>query len=221
MSYSEMAIRMFLSTVLGGIIGIEREGANKAAGFRTHTLISAGSALIMLVSISMFEIFKTQTDSMDPARIAAQVVSGVGILCAGTIMTSGASVKGLTTAASMWMTAAIGLATGAGLYFLAVSSTLITLIVLVFFARVEKLIGIGGHIYELKLILKDEPGEIGMVTTALGKKNISIRNIEFEKEEDEQLTLSLFVKIPPSVTVDDMISALKEISGVYEVKLRK
>lgn len=221
MDYSEMALRMLLSTALGGVIGIERERANKAAGFRTHTLIAAGSTLIMLVSISVFEIYKTHVSSMDPARIAAQVVSGVGILCAGTIITSGASVRGLTTAATMWITAAIGLAAGAGLYFLAVTSTIITLAVLVLFAKLEKIMGLSGHVYELSIVLKDEPGEIGLVTTALGKKNISIRNIEFEKEGDQQITLSLFVKIPPVVTTDEMISVLKDINGVYEVKLKK
>ena len=97
---AEMVLRLLLAAFLGGIIGLERENLNKAAGLRTHTLVSVGSCLIMLVSISMYKQFNSEVNA-DPARLAAQVVSGIGFLGAGTIMRSGVNVKGLTTAATL------------------------------------------------------------------------------------------------------------------------
>jgi putative Mg2+ transporter-C (MgtC) family protein len=102
--------------ILGGVIGFERERHNKRiAGFRTHILVSVGSALIMLTSIYIFEAYGKITPA-DPARIAAGVITGIGFLGAGTIIRSGESVKGLTTAASLWTVSGIGLAVGCGFY---------------------------------------------------------------------------------------------------------
>ena len=108
--------RLLLAAALGGIIGFEREKHNKGmAGFRTHILVSIGSSLIMLVSIYIYEIYIGKAP-VDPARIAAGVVTGIGFLGAGTIIRSGESVKGLTTAASLWTVSGIGLAVGCGFY---------------------------------------------------------------------------------------------------------
>lgn len=113
---TQIVLRLFLATALGGIIGFEREKHNKRmAGFRTHILVSIGSALIMLISIYIFEIYAGKAP-VDPARIAAGVVTGIGFLGAGTIIRSGESVRGLTTAASLWTVSGIGLAVGCGFY---------------------------------------------------------------------------------------------------------
>ncbi|MBC2723630.1 MAG: MgtC/SapB family protein, partial [Desulfosporosinus sp.] len=120
----EIALRLFLACVFGGIVGFERERNDSPAGFRTHILVSLGSALIMILSMYGFNDFTTLTK--DPARLAAQVVSGIGFLGAGTILRDKTSIKGLTTAASLWVVAAIGLAAGAGFYF---ASTFVTLLV--------------------------------------------------------------------------------------------
>lgn len=118
-----MALRILLALALGSIIGFQREREGKEAGLRTHILISVGSALFTVVSIYGF--------GGDPARIAAGVVAGIGFLGAGTILkTGGGVVRGLTTAASIWITAAIGLAAGAGLYIIASITTAIALMVL-------------------------------------------------------------------------------------------
>lgn len=110
-------IRMALAVILGGCIGLEREKRSQAAGLRTHMLVSLGSALVMLISVYGFPVLKPDGQAnVDVARIAAQVVSGVGFLGAGTIIRNGMSVKGLTTAASLWVSAAIGLACGSGFY---------------------------------------------------------------------------------------------------------
>jgi len=113
---TQVVLRLLLAAALGGIIGFEREKHNRRmAGFRTHILVSIGSALIMLVSIYIFEIYAGKA-VVDPSRIAAGVVTGIGFLGAGTIIRSGESVRGLTTAASLWTVSGIGLAVGCGFY---------------------------------------------------------------------------------------------------------
>jgi putative Mg2+ transporter-C (MgtC) family protein len=111
----QMIIRLLYAAFLGSVIGMERQAHEKAAGFRTHILVCVGSCVIMLTSMHMADIYQGIANA-DPGRIAAQVVSGVGFLGAGTIISSNVSVSGLTTAASLWAVAGIGLAVGSGLF---------------------------------------------------------------------------------------------------------
>ena len=124
----EIIIKIVMILLLAGIIGWNREKQGRPAGFRTHILVGIGSTIVMIVSILLHEIYP----EADPARIAAQVISGIGFLGAGTILVQGSTVKGLTTAASLWTTAAIGLAVGAGFYFTAIIGTLIVFFSLFF-----------------------------------------------------------------------------------------
>lgn len=140
LTHNEILIRLLLSVVLGGLIGLERELRHRGAGFRTHTLVSIGSALIMLTSLYVFDIYK-DIANVDPSRIASGVITGIGFLCAGTIMRYGGSVRGLTTAACLWVTAAVGLACGCGFYYAAVVSTIAILIVLLVFRKFETHLG--------------------------------------------------------------------------------
>ncbi|MDP2911916.1 MAG: MgtC/SapB family protein [Candidatus Omnitrophota bacterium] len=124
---TQVVLRLFLASALGGIIGFERQKHNRRiAGLRTHILVSVGSALIMLVSIYIFEAYAGRV-SVDPGRIAAGVVTGIGFLGAGTIIRSGESVKGLTTAASLWTVSGIGLACGCGFYIAGIATSIIAL----------------------------------------------------------------------------------------------
>jgi len=133
--------RIGLAFVLGSVIGPERERQPRPAGLRTHTLVCVGSALIIIVSTYGFDgVIGTQGVVLDPSRIAAQVVSGIGFIGAGTIIAQTDRVRGLTTAASLWAVAAIGLACGGGLYLPAVVTTLLVLIVLVPFKYLETLV---------------------------------------------------------------------------------
>ena len=121
-------LRIFVAAILGGFIGLEREYREKAAGFRTHFLVALGSALFMIVSAYGFEgALVTPEHRLDVSRIAAQVVSGIGFIGAGTIIFQKNAVRGLTTAAGVWVTAAIGLACGAGMYELATAATVLVL----------------------------------------------------------------------------------------------
>ena len=125
--------RLLLAAGLGALIGAERELRQRAAGFRTNTLIAVGSAAFTLVSIHM-----AQVDGGDPTRIPSQIVTGIGFLGGGAILRGGTGdIRGLTTAATVWVNAAIGMACGAGFYALAITATLVTLFVLTVFLRVE------------------------------------------------------------------------------------
>lgn len=128
---TEILIRLIAAAALGSLIGFERERLLWAAGIRTHMLVCVGSCLIMIVSAYGFaQVLDQQHTVLDPSRIAAQVVSGIGFLGAGSILARGEIVKGLTTAASIWTVAAIGLAIGGGLYFAGIASTIVILIIL-------------------------------------------------------------------------------------------
>jgi putative Mg2+ transporter-C (MgtC) family protein len=129
--------RLLLSFVLGGIIGLEREKKGSSAGLRTHILVCMGSSLIMLTSLYIFEVYKGIA-TVDPSRIAAGVVTGIGFIGAGTIITSRAKAKGLTTAASIWVSSAIGLAAGCGFWLAAIITTVMTFIALAFLKHLEK-----------------------------------------------------------------------------------
>lgn len=126
-------VKLIVSAIIGALIGIEREFRNRSAGFRTHILVAMGACLIMIISSEAFSDQNT-----DPTRIAAQVVSGIGFLGAGSIMQNKGSVKGLTTAANIWVCGAIGLAIGAGMYLEAISATIIALLALTILNSVAK-----------------------------------------------------------------------------------
>jgi putative Mg2+ transporter-C (MgtC) family protein len=129
-------LNLSLSFVLGGFIGWSREKGGKTAGMRTHILVCLGSALFMITSINMMQL----NGSADPARLAAGVVTGIGFIGAGCIVQIGSGVRGITTAASIWITAAIGIAAGAGYYLLAIFSTVLTVAALSLLREVEKYI---------------------------------------------------------------------------------
>jgi putative Mg2+ transporter-C (MgtC) family protein len=129
--------RLLLAVVLSGAVGLEREVHGRAAGFRTHILVCVGSTLIMLTAIHLMESYGGVAP-IDPGRVAAQVVSGIGFLGAGTIIQIRDSVRGLTTAASLWVAAGIGLAVGSGFYIGATATTLIVLIALYILSTIER-----------------------------------------------------------------------------------
>ena len=135
---AELAIRLLVATVLGALVGLERGVHGKDAGFKTYTLVCLGSALMMVLSTEIFLIYKGVA-SVDPSRIAAQVVTGIGFLGAGAIIRSQqGSVRGLTTAAGIWTICGIGMACGVGLYKIAIITTLLVLVVLILFLQVER-----------------------------------------------------------------------------------
>lgn len=139
LSQWEMILRLFIAAGLGSIIGAERERLVWAAGLRTHMLVCVGACLFMIVSAFGFsDILGTPHVELDPSRVAAQVVSGIGFLGAGSIMLRGEIIRGLTTAASLWVVAAVGLAVGGGMYVAAIAATAIVLAILAGLKPIEK-----------------------------------------------------------------------------------
>lgn len=136
---TQIFLRLILSVTLSGLIGLERQLHRRTAGWRTHILVCLGSCLIMLTSLYVFDIYKNQVP-LDPSRIAAGVITGIGFLGAGTIIRAREGVKGLTTAASLWVVAGIGLAVGCGFHSAAILTTVLALIVLFFLRYLERIL---------------------------------------------------------------------------------
>ncbi len=135
-SVFSITLRMGVATILSGLIGLERQWRGRNAGLRTHILVSVGSCLIMLTSLYVFDIYKDKV-ALDPTRIAAGVITGIGFLGAGAIMRNNAGVQGLTTAASLWVVSGIGLAVGCGFYSGGIIATIFTLMALFFLRYLE------------------------------------------------------------------------------------
>lgn len=177
-SHLDLTLRMALAVVLGGLIGLEREWSNHAAGFRTHILVCIGSASIMLLSIYGFTQFVAEPNvRTDPARLAAQVISGIGFLGAGAIIRNGSSISGLTTAASVWVVAAIGLSAGAGFYYPAMLATFLVLVSLFLLNKWEKYLLRNRRNQDVVMKIYDRPGTLGCIATKFGEQGIQIKNL--------------------------------------------
>jgi putative Mg2+ transporter-C (MgtC) family protein len=169
---------LLIAVICGGVVGLEREQANRPAGLRTHVLVCVGSALIMQVSLAMYELSRNAYfGNGDPGRIAAQVVSGIGFLGAGTIMREGANIRGLTTAASLWVVAGVGLAIGSGMYVESIVATVLVVLTLKTLSEVERrFIAKGGH-HTLILHVADTPGRLGSLATVAGRRGANIKSV--------------------------------------------
>ena len=176
---TEFILRLFIAGILGSIIGLDREYRAKEAGYRTHFLVSLGSALIMIVSQHGFsEILDTPNVNLDPSRIASQVVTGIGFIGAGTIILHKQIVRGLTTAAGIWATSGIGLAIGAGMYELGISATILTLIGLEVLSFLFKSIGMKSSIVEFST---DNKETLNRITKLFHSKNFLIVSLQMKE----------------------------------------
>lgn len=210
--------RLVMAAVLSGIVGYEREFHGRAAGFRTHILLCIGSTLVMLTSIHIFEIYNARVPC-DPGRIAAGVVTGIGFLGAGTIMHSKSSVRGLTTATSLWVVAGIGLAVGSGMYFASVATTVITMITLLFFSRMEHAM-IRKDWYKTLIIEAHEGvNQIKGAREVLAEYGVRVTDFEVERSEDgTSMKLEIGVKLSTSRNDDHIVQEISKLEGVKSVK---
>lgn len=225
-----MVVRLVVAAILGGIVGIERGSGDKPAGFRTHILVCVGSALFMLVSIFGFGDVEGVASPMegdygqrrDSARIAAQVVSGIGFLGAGTILHEGLTIRGLTTAASLWIVSAIGLAVGSGMYFISAAATVITMITLVTFHTWEKRFAVTNRSDRsfIRVIGKNRAGFITDITGQLSLSSVQVKSLNVKTDKvKSNLCLELYLKIGKSNTdVLDIVRQLEQIDGVISVQ---
>lgn len=211
----EILARLLLAVLLGGFIGYEREHTNRPAGFRTHILVCAGAALVMVTSEYM--VRKYSIAEVDPARLGAQVISGIGFLGAGTIIRDGVNVRGLTTAASLWAVSCVGLAVGSGFYLGAVVATILVFITLISLKKAERRFSRRNRYRTIIIESVDASGQVGMVTGLLEKSNIEIRNIQLYKGKDNTRRIKLLVKLPGGSLDPQTLNDLQSIDGVSEV----
>ncbi|HLS08862.1 MgtC/SapB family protein [Lentibacillus sp.] len=213
--FNIMMIRILTALVLSGLIGFERELKNHSAGFRTHILVGVGACLMMLLSLYGFEAFIELYDNIrfDPARIPSYVISGIGFLGAGTIIVNGMTIRGLTTAASIWTVAGLGLVVGAGMYAAAVFTTFIILLSLIFLNNFEKLFRKEkSHRIEITAL----PGlKLDHIVSAIESYSLAIKQVEIERIDDEMR--HIVVKIEPNKNLD-WIALFEDISKIEFVK---
>jgi putative Mg2+ transporter-C (MgtC) family protein len=220
-----IAVRLLLALLLGGLIGLERERSNHAAGFRTHILVCIGSTLVMLLSMYGFSEFVGENNvNMDPARLAAQVISGIGFLGAGVILRNGLSITGLTTAASLWVVAAIGLAIGAGFYLAAVICTVLVIFSLLILNIVEQKWLYVKRIHLIRIRAEDRAASLGPISSVLESKKIEIRKIAVEQNrgtdpngENPSIYITMTVNIRKRITLLSVIQEISALQGVIEV----
>ena len=214
-SYGEVVLRLLIAAGLCGLIGLEREARDQAAGLRTHMILGVGAALFTLVSAYGFGEFRSAS-GFDPTRIAAQIVSGVGFLGAGAILRYGNDVRGVTTAATLWTAAAIGTAVGAGYLFGALSATVIVLLTLLVLRALRRTIipRLRTGFAVMEISFKDGGDDAPRALETLDRHGIRVRNVDVEME-DQLARYSISVRIPPRRSVQ---SALGEISGLPGVQ---
>jgi len=215
--------RLAVAFVLGGLVGVEREIRNQPAGFRTHAILSIGSALIMLISIHGSLLYGPKTS--DPMRVAAQVVSGIGFLGAGAILRIGVSIKGLTTAASLWTTAAIGLACGAGFYWAALLTTLLVLFSLFLLGKMEKMYLFTKPRRSLFIEAEDVPTLLGDLEEVLGEYGYSMDFVNVDRDtEKDKVEIQMVIRPKPGCSLETdtarLTSALLKLREVQNVELR-
>lgn len=171
----------------------------------------------MLTGIYLVDIYKSTT-TLDPARLGAQVVSGIGFLGAGTIIKEGVTVKGLTTAASLWAVAGIGLACGAGFYFGAAIATIIILISLIVFNNIDKIHIKSKYEFWIELLCDNKPGLIGKIGTYLGSVDVEIRQISLAEKGNEEVIIRLLIKMPRRLEKIEVYENVKKITGIKSIK---
>jgi putative Mg2+ transporter-C (MgtC) family protein len=219
--WAELLLRIAVAAGLSGLIGAERELRERAAGLRTHMLVGVGSALFTIISAYAWGdfVFNRQLGTvLDPTRIAAQIVTGIGFLGAGAIIRQGLSVRGLTTAAGLWVVAAIGMAAGAGYYSAALITTGVVLVGLGPFRWVEgRLLGRlrrGGRILEVDLP-RERP--ISTVLSVIENRRARVNRVEFEDEESRR-QVRIELDVPLGAAEGRLVDDLGSLEGVTAVR---
>ena len=213
---AELGIALLLATA----IGMEREVRQKSAGLRTHTLVGFASALIMLVSKYGFGDVLAGHVTLDPSRIAAQVVSGIGFIGGGLIFVRRDAVRGLTTAATIWLTAAIGMAAGSGLWLLALLATAGHFLVIFAFTPLAARLPRSRYApSRLRLSYLDGRGVLRLVLAECSRRNFTVGDLSIEQggEDEQPRTVSVWLSARGAGSISDLTAALAEIEGVISI----
>lgn len=223
-----MLMRLLFAALLGGLIGWERERRNKQAGLKTHLLVAVGSTLIMLTSIYGFDsaLINHPNARFDPARLAAQVVSGIGFLGAGAILRrSNHIISGLTTAATLWVAAAIGLSVGSGFYWPAIITTAIVLVSTLVLNKLESKFLFIKKSGSLKIIIEagDRPVHVSTITELLQKANMTVEgmivNNDTMEDDSTKVTMEFRVYSFNSKGINGLFEQLWQVEGIKQVRM--
>lgn len=208
----EYLVRIFVAACLGLLIGSERKNRNKSAGIRTHVIVALGAALIMVVSKYGF----MDVEKADAARVAAQVVSGIGFLGAGVIFVRNNLVNGLTTAAGIWATAGVGLALGAGMYVVGISSALLILLIQFVMHRVAYFADVAsGGLIRMTLVKRE--GIVQSMEDYLQREKLSVISVKINKTKKDEVKLEFDVVFPPGYKKTKLLARLVEMDDVLAV----
>ena len=211
-------LTIFVAAMLGGAIGLEREYRSKEAGFRTHFLVGLGSALFMVLSMHGFDSFQGQPGVIiqrDPARMAAQVVSGISFLGAGMIFKNGGSVTGLTTAAGIWATAGIGLALGSGMYFLGILGTVVIAVI----QKLMHIVTVGADSYKscnIDILAENTEGFQNTFNDLMKQYDAVVLECRITRE-DGLVRYNATLKSKAQISADDINKRLSENATIREV----
>jgi putative Mg2+ transporter-C (MgtC) family protein len=220
LTYLEIALRLLAAAALCGAIGLEREMRERAAGLRTHMLVGVGSALFTLVSAYAWADFTFEGSvTFDPTRIAAQIVTGIGFLGAGVIIRQGLSVRGVTTAAGLWVVAGIGMACGAGYFAAALIATAIVLLGLGPVRWLEAAPVVRSLRRQSSVLQVDVgPGAaVGPVVDAIETRKVTIQRVELRREDDVR-RIRLEVELPGDVPTSQIVDTLSRLDDVIAVR---
>lgn len=211
--------KLCLSLLLGSVVGFERKRKGQSAGVRTFALISMGATLAMILSVYVPQAYLGLKNG-DPGRIAAQVITGIGFLGAGAIMQMKGSVRGLTTAAGIWMVAAIGMAVGVGLYWLSIVATSLILFILVQLERIEHRLSVGAESRIIRLKVGVVVSQIDEYREALARHNVTLTNVYVEYDYSEQVTrLNLIVLIKDPTDFIALFESLRKVNPTLAISL--
>jgi putative Mg2+ transporter-C (MgtC) family protein len=211
--------RIGLALVLSASIGLDRELRQKSAGLRTYTLVGVGSALFMLISkYGFFDVLKPGEVVLDPSRVAAQIVSGIGFLGAGLIFVRRDAVRGLTTAAGVWLTAAIGAAAGASLPALAVATTLAYFVVVYVLAPLARRLPASPYAPSaVRVVYEDGRGILRKVLEACTSRDFKVADVNVDRDDEPGAHVTVSLEVHGSGSVAALAVDLGEIDGVHAV----
>jgi putative Mg2+ transporter-C (MgtC) family protein len=215
----DVVLRVCLATVLGGLVGVERERSERAAGLRTHAMVGLGAAVFMIISAFGFgDILGARAVVLDPSRVAAQIVTGIGFLGAGTIIFQREMVRGLTTAASIWAVAAIGAAVGGGMWVLAGSTTALTLGVLAGLKPVENRWFRARHSHSLSLLFDPSTTSVSEIESVVERDGYPLDQIVILPRQSGELDrVDLIFSGGATKNLSALIDSLRRFSGVRQI----
>lgn len=217
-------VKLLCSALAGGLIGFEREKHGRPAGLRTHLLVAVGACLMMVVSEAFYLKYggmgETSSVRVDPARIAAQIVTGIGFLGAGVILKEGFTIRGLTTAASLWLVAGLGMTFGVGLFFPGAMGTAIALFSLVFLKKVEPIMKKDRYLY-LEVIADDREGLYGDLEEVFRKRRLRIAELECNLDIDRGEIRFRFVVTQQKKRIGhELVQIISALEGVKQISFK-